>query len=96
MASDTFTVSAVLDPVTSIATFTRNDATTYDLDLSSFSSNDELVKVTANDTTESYLRNAIGNANTTDTTNDGTIKVRVNNPSADETIQYVVDLTIYN
>lgn len=82
------------DPVTNNLTISNGNTVNISSIASSWA--DELVKVSASDTVSSYLRDAIGNVTTTTTNNDWTIVVRINNPSVNENIQLIVDLTIYN
>lgn len=81
-----------------IVRYTRLLWGTYDVDLSSITAwvnTDEVVRITANDTTASFLEDAIANAVTTVTDNDWTIEKRVVNPAVDESLMLSVNLTLY-
>lgn len=56
---------------------------------------DVFVKIRASDTTPSYLFDSINNSTTLVTINDWTIQKRVVNPWADESLQLVVNLSLY-
>ena len=57
---------------------------------------DVFVKIRASDTAPNYLFDSINNSTTLVTNNDGTIQKRVVNPLADEALQLVVNLSLYN
>lgn len=94
---DDFLTAVGITTWTSELVFTRNSGATITVDMeTTIKDFGDLVRVTAADTTGSYLFGAVWNTTTVVTNNDGTVKKRVNTPTWDETLQFVVDLTTYN